>query len=130
MTKEEQIDYWIRQIEKDFDCAKVLHNAGHYAQALFWAHLTLEKLCKALWIKTNESNTPPFIHNLLKIALETSIEFSEDQLEFFTDMNTFQIRGRYPDYIKSIEQTITKEISEQYLIKTKEMILWLQGKLQ
>ena len=54
---------------KDFDCAKVLHNAGHYAQALFWAHLTLEKLCKALWIKTNESNTPPFIHNLLKIAL-------------------------------------------------------------
>jgi hypothetical protein len=45
-------------------------------------------------------------------------------------MNSFQIKGRYPDYAESLEKTITKEICEEYLIETKQMILCLQRKLQ
>ena len=67
MTKDEHILYWSKQVEEDYDCAKVLYKANHFAQALFWAHLALEKQSKALWIKKNEGNTPPFVHNLLRI---------------------------------------------------------------
>jgi len=42
----------------------------------------------------------------------------------------FQIKGRYPDYAENLEKTLTKEICEEYLNKTKEMIQWLQEKLQ
>ena len=45
-------------------------------------------------------------------------------------MNIFQIKGRYPDYAESLEETVTKEVCEEYLIKTKETILCLQEKLQ
>ena len=130
MTKKEHINYWTKQVVDDFDCSNVLYEASYYAQSLFWAHLALEKLSKALWIKTNEGNTPPFVHNLLRLISLTNVTFSEDQLQFFNEMNMFQIKGRYPDYAENLEETVTKEICEEYLNKTKEMILCLQEKLQ
>lgn len=130
MTKEEHILYWAKQVEEDFDCANVLYQAKHFAQSLFWAHLALEKLSKALWIKTNEGISPPFVHNLLRLIIQTNEQFSEEQLQFINEMNAFQIKGRYPDYVESLEETVTKDICEEYLIKTKKMILCLQEKLQ
>ena len=130
MTKEQHIKYWDNQVDEDFDCAYVLYKANHFAQSLFWAHLSLEKLCKAIWIKENEGNTVPFIHNLLRIITLTRLEFSEEELSFFSEMNTFQIKGRYPEYAENLDETITKEVCEEYLEKTKQMILCLRKKMQ
>ena len=130
MTKQENINYWEKQIDSDFECSEVLYQAGYYAQSLFWAHLTIEKLSKALWIKNNSENTPPFVHNLLKIISQTQENFTSEQLEFLSDMNIFQTKGRYPDYAESLEKTITKEICEEYLNKTKKMIICIREKLQ
>jgi HEPN domain-containing protein len=130
MTKQEHIFYWAKQVEEDFDCAKVLYQANHFAQSLFWAHLALEKLTKALWIKNNEGNTPPLVHNLLRLFTQTKEEFAEEDLMFVSEMNAFQIKGRYPDYADSLEQTVTKEICEEYLTKSHLMIVCLQKKLQ
>jgi HEPN domain-containing protein len=129
MTKKENIQFWTKQVNDDFDCANVLYQSNHYAQSLFWAHLALEKLSKALWIKTNEGNIPPFVHNLLRLIILTKEVFTEEQLTFFNEMNMFQIKGRYPDYAENLEETITKEICEEYLNKTKEMLLCLHEKL-
>ena len=130
MTKQEHINYWSSQVDNDFKASEVLCLAGYYAQSLFWAHLSLEKLLKAFWIKTNVTNTPPFVHNLLRIALETGFDFCEIELEYFSEMNMFQIKGRYPDYAKNLEEIVTKEIAEEYLFKSKNMILCIQEKLQ
>ena len=130
MTKVEHITYWTKQVDEDFDCANVLYQANHFAQSLFWAHLALEKLSKALWIKKNEGNTPPFVHNLLRFITQTNENFSEEQLQFLNEMNAFQIKGRYPDYAERLEKTVTKEICEEYLTETKKMIICLQEKLQ
>ena len=129
MTKVEHITYWTKQVDEDFDCANVLYQANHFAQSLFWAHLALEKLSKALWIKKNEGNTPPFVHNLLRFITQTKEYFSEEQLQFLNEMNAFQIKGRYPDYTERLEKTVTKEICEEYLTETKKMIICLQEKL-
>lgn len=130
MTKEEHIRYWEKQVDADFESSEVLCTAGYYAQSLFWAHLALEKICKALWIKNNESNTPPFVHNLLRIISHTNEDFSDEQKEFLNDMNTFQIKGRYPDYTSSLEATITAEICNIYLTETEKMIKCIREKLQ
>jgi len=130
MTKEEHILYWSKQVDEDFDCANVLYQANHFAQSLFWAHLALEKLSKALWVKNNEGNTPPFVHNLLRLITQTGEQFSDEQLQFINEMNTFQIKGRYPDYAESLEETVTHDICEEYLTKTKELMICLHEKLQ
>ncbi|MBM2815017.1 MAG: hypothetical protein HW421_1779 [Ignavibacteria bacterium] len=46
MTKVEHIKYWLKSVEEDFECSKVLFIAGYFAQSLFWAHFSLEKSCK------------------------------------------------------------------------------------
>jgi HEPN domain-containing protein len=101
-----------------------------FAQSLFWAHLSVEKLLKALWVKANLSNTPPFVHNLLRIAIECSSDFSETELEYFSEMNVFQIKGRYPDYAENLEEIITEEVAKEYLLQSKNMILCIREKLQ
>ena len=112
MIKIDHIKYWANQVETDFKAAEVLCNAGYDAQSLLWAHLSLEKLWKALWIKNNLGNTPPFVHNLLRIAIETNSDFDSNELEYFTEMNLFKIKGRYPHYVENLEEIISKEIAQ------------------
>jgi HEPN domain-containing protein len=130
MTKEQHIAYWVSQVDADFDCALVLEKAQHFSQALFWAHLTVEKLIKALWVKNNIENTPPFTHNLLRLVVLTGERFTEVELEYFSEMNVFQIKGRYPDYAENIEEIVTAEVCDEYLTKSKEIILCLHEKLR
>ncbi len=129
MTKEEHIKYWSDQVYDDFDCALVLYKANHYAQSLFWAHLSLEKMCKALWIYKNETNTPPLVHNLLRLITQTGEIFEDEDLMFFNEMNVFQIKGRYPHYAEKLDETISQETCLQYLTKTENILKCLQQKL-
>ena len=129
LTKEKHIQYWQNQVLNDVDCAKVLQSAEHFAQSLFWAHLCVEKSLKALWVKNNAENTPPFVHNLLRLAIATNENFSENQLEYFNEMNIFQIKGRYPDYADNLDKIVTSEVCNEYITKTQEILQCLQEKL-
>lgn len=64
-TKTEHIDFWISQAEDDWSAVDTLFKGKNYLQCLFFAHLVIEKICKALWIKYNEGNVPPRTHNLI-----------------------------------------------------------------
>lgn len=88
-----------------------------YIQALFFAHLVLEKILKAHWVKDNEENTPPKIHNLLNIFAKTSLQLPDTDKDFLAIMNQFQLEGRYPDYklelYKKYKSVQTKKNLEQ-----------------
>lgn len=98
MTKQEYIQYWIETSERDWSSSEDLYKTGHYVHALFFAHLCLEKLCKAFWVCDNESNHPPKIHNLVYLLKQTTLELNDEQLDFLLVFNDFQLEGRYPDY--------------------------------
>ena len=59
MTKEEHIDYWVDTAEYDWTGAEGAFDTKNYMHCLFWAHLVLEKLAKAHWVKNHEDNIPP-----------------------------------------------------------------------
>lgn len=40
---------WLQTAEEDLEAAKVLLDAGMYAQACFYAHQSAEKAVKSLW---------------------------------------------------------------------------------
>ncbi len=67
MNKQEHIDYWIRSSEEDVATMHSLFLAERHLHCLFFGHLSLEKILKALWVKYNENNIPPKTHNLLKL---------------------------------------------------------------
>lgn len=125
MTKLEHIRYWVDTAEKDWTAAEQLFAAGSYVHGLFFIHLSLEKLCKAHWIKDNPQDIPPRIHNLLSIISRTQYQTDAETLEVFDLVNTFQLEGRYPDYQQRLYQTTTQEFATQLLERAQNIRICL-----
>jgi HEPN domain-containing protein len=97
MTKQEHIDYWLKTAEYDFEVANHLFETGKYNWCLFIAHLVIEKVLKAFWVRDSKKRVP-HKHTLLEIAEETSLNLSKEQKKFLADLSAFNIKTRYPDY--------------------------------
>lgn len=113
MLKKEHIQYWITSSENDWEVAQSLIHGEKFLYALFFAHLTLEKLLKGHWVKDNIDNYPPRIHSLVRILEGTNFRFDEDTLVFLELLNDFQLEWRYPDYQFKIYKRCNKEFTEQ-----------------
>ena len=99
-------------------------------RGIVFAHLVLEKLCKAHWVKDNITNHPPKSHNLLYLIGQTNIKFSEDDTIFLKKMNDFQLEGRYPDYKEMIYKIYKKENTKEILTQVNTIRTCLLKKLQ
>ena len=51
MKKEEHIGYWLKSAEHDLEVAETLFQNKKYDWCLFIAHLVLEKILKAYFVK-------------------------------------------------------------------------------
>ena len=79
--------------------------------------------------KNNTGNTPPKIHNLVKILDEAKISYSGEQMDFMNIMNGFQLEGRYPDYLDKMYKLYKKKNTGEILEQVKTFSLWLQQQL-
>ena len=129
MTKQEHIDYWKVSAERDWKFVQQTFKIKQYVYALFFAHLVLEKLCKAHWVKDNKTNTPPRIHNLVRSVEQSELKLTEENINFLRKLNDFQLEGRYPDYKQKIfraykfynTQPILKKVNHLRLCLLKEL---------
>lgn len=94
----------------------VLYKNKRYSDALFYGHLTLEKLLKGLTTKALKKS-PPYTHDLVLLARLSKLDFTEQELEFFELVNQFNIRTRYDDYKLSFYQKCNKHYAEVQLKK-------------
>jgi len=90
MNKSDYIGYWKLTAHKDWDAVGHLFEKGDYLHALFFAHLVLEKLLKAHFVKDNASDFPPRTHNLLLLISQTTLPSSPDHLRLLSQMNQFK----------------------------------------
>jgi len=128
-NKETYINFWIEQAEDDWLAMGALMKGKKYLQALFFAHLVIEKICKAIWIKHNESNVPPRTHNLLYLIAATPVDLSDEESEFLLYLNRFQLEGRYPDYYTKLYQICNESFTKDIISKTEKIKKCLHAKL-
>ena len=121
MTKEQHIAYWVNTAEDDWGAVDATFVAGYYSHCLFWAHLCLEKLAKAIWVKTNQDNIPPKIHNIVYLLRQSNVNLGTETMDFLEGFNRFQYSGRYPDYHNLISNLCTKEYTFEQLEEVKEV---------
>jgi len=119
MTKEQYIDYWVDTAHNDWITVEAMFEAGRYLHCQFWAHLALEKLAKAHWVKTHEENIPPKVHNIVWLLEESNVEMTTEDKTFLEVFSRFQLSTRYPDYLRKIERMCTKELTIEQLDKVK-----------
>ena len=120
MTKEDHIKYWVDSAQKDWEAVESLFVSKNYLHALFFAHLLLEKLAKAHWVKNNQENIPPRVHNVVWLLEQSNIDMGVNTMEFLEHFNDFQLSGRYPDYTNTIYKRCTKDYTFEQLEKVKE----------
>ena len=130
MTKLQHIEYWVNTAENDWVTVDALFAAKRYLHCLFWAHLALEKLAKAHWVKNNEDNYPPKMHNIIWLLEESKVEISSEDMMFLEAFNRFQLSTRYPDYMRKIDKICTEELTVNQLNKVKEIKQCLLEMLQ
>jgi HEPN domain-containing protein len=129
-TKEEHITFWLEQAEDDWTAVNSLFNGRNYLQSLFFAHLVIEKICKALWIKHNEGNVPPRTHNLIHLISTTPIIVDDNKSEFMLRLNRFQLEGRYPDYLTKMRNICNQSFTSEIIEETNKLKLWLIEQVQ
>jgi len=129
-TKQEHINFWIAQADDDWSAVNTLFMGKNYLQCLFFAHLVIEKISKAIWIKYNDQNVPPRTHNLIFLLSETPISLTEDRSEFLLSLNRFQLEGRYPDYLTKMSDICNEQFTKSILETVTELRSWLLEKLQ
>ncbi len=124
MNKQEKINYWIQSAESDWIVAGHLFDKEDYPYALFFGHLTIEKLLKAVFVgKFDEP--PPFTHRLTYLAEKADLIVSPERLEMLEIITDFNLEARYPDEKFSFHKKCTKEFTETNLKKIKEIKEWL-----
>jgi len=123
-SEQEVVKYWLTASKEDFDSAEILFENKKYHHALFFCHLSIEKMLKAIIVKSIKT-APPLIHDLIRLAEKAKLPLSEAQINELAEITTFNIESRYDDYKLSFRKKATKRFSKKYLEKTREILKWL-----
>lgn len=117
LNVQKHIDYWKTVSQEDWEVAITLQSADKNRHALFFAHLTLEKLLKAL-VCQETGDIPPRFHNLSRLSELASIDLSEQQREILAELNEFNLAGRYPE--PGVPEPTGEQVAD-YIAKTGEI---------
>ena len=126
MNKIEIINFWIESSNEDYQTMLNLLLSEDYSWSLFMGHIVIEKLIKALYVK-RRSETPPFIHDLLRLYKKTGVEIDNDQMDALDEITAFNIKSRYDDYKKTFRKLCTKAFTEKKISMIKETRKWLMN---
>lgn len=121
----EIITYWIKSADKDYQAMTNLFEKGDYTWSLFVGHLLIEKLLKAVYA-LKKPETPPFMHDLLRLAEKCRLDLDENQKDILDTITTFNIRARYDDYKMEFHNKCTKDFTEEWINHIKEIRIWLK----
>lgn len=118
-----QIAFWRDSAKEDWDVARQLVDNGRTRHGLFFAHLALEKVLKAIVCK-NSKDLAPKIHNLSRLAELSSLTQDTGKMEVLAEMNAFHLEGRYPE---SLTKPPTKEEALNYIAGAEGVFQWLMN---
>lgn len=110
--------------EYDLRTAEHMLNSGRYIYVIFMCYLSIEKMLKAIVAEVIQK-TPPKTHNLIHLIKLSSIRPPDDLFEFVAKINNASIVTRYPEDFSKLLDIYPKDVAQEYLTKTEEVINWL-----
>lgn len=128
MNTEKIINYWIKSAQKDWQVAQSLFITKYYLYSLFFCHLVIEKILKALVVKKTQKHAPQ-THNLVELTKKAGLLLEQSQLDFLDSLTDFNIEARYPDFKLAAYRRASQSLAKKYLTQTKELYLWLKKEI-
>lgn len=106
--------YWKKTAEYDSEIMDSLFKSKKYYGALFFGHIVLEKIMKALVVQKTKQQAP-YVHDLVRLGEIAGIKLSKEEIKLLKEVNNFNIRTRYPDYKLRFYKLCTKKFAGDYL---------------
>jgi HEPN domain-containing protein len=105
-----------------------MYQTGKYPYALFMGHLSLEKLLKALVVKTTGKHAP-ITHLLEKLARKSEVEMPEETYIKLRDFMEFHFEARYTSEQNAFYKKCTSKYTDKNLKEIKKVYKWLKSLL-
>jgi HEPN domain-containing protein len=129
MTQQEIIQHWIKSAKHDWKTVHHLFDQRDYVYALFFAHLYLEKLLKALVVQNTETRSP-YGHRLRALGQQAIASLTGEQIMFLERVTAYNIAGRYDDWRFAFRKRCTRQFCENELKEIERFGKWLQKMLK
>ena len=97
MTKSQAVSLWKKGALEALDTAIKLFQLKKNDHSLFFIHLAIEKILKALYI-SYKKGAPSYTHNLTRLAQEAGLTLDEKSKNQLDEISGFNISARYGDY--------------------------------
>jgi len=123
------VKYWKDTAAHDYETMVSLYNSKRYSDCLFFGHIVLEKILKALAVKRVKQQAP-LIHDLVRLQEIAGLNLEDDVIALFDRINEFNIRARYPDYKTEFYKRCDKKYADKYLSAIKKIYSALCLKLK
>lgn len=124
MTQQEATKRWQESAADDLSTAEALFAAEKFSHCLFFCHLAVEKMLKAVYTKKFD-NVPPILHHLGKLWRKVEVPMGPTTEEMLSEISTFNVEARYDIFKQQLYKKATKEYTEKFVNTTKEIVTWL-----
>lgn len=126
MDLQRQITYWLESSKEDIEAADALVTNRKFRHALFFAHLSIEKILKAHVTKAT-ADMPPRTHDLLRLTDLAGLKVSESQRIFLARLQRYCLEGRYPDFCSI---SLSEDEAKNELYEARKICSWLANQLK
>lgn len=130
MSIYDKVNEWLEIAKEDLEVAGLCFSNNKYLHCAYMCQQALEKTLKAYIAAADEIPMP--IHHLPQLAQDAGLwdMFDAENHIFLRAMTTYAIEARYPERKIKLKEACKKEEAERILQKTKEMVKWLEEKIQ
>jgi HEPN domain-containing protein len=131
MNTEEKYEYWYDIAKYDLETADAMYLSGRWLYVAYMCQQAIEKMAKGIYLYRIDDNVPR-THNISKLVASIAGTLppdavSKDKYEFFDEMTTFYLQGRYPEYKEKLGALMNRAKAKIILDKSKEIFAWLLG---
>lgn len=126
---QELVTYWTKSAADDWHTTQSLFDKQEYVSALFFAHLYLEKVLKALIVQQTHQHAP-YGHALHVLGKKAQLPLTAAQVKLLRRVSDYNIKARYPDHKFAFKKKCTREFCRQELDAIQKFAQWLQTMIE
>lgn len=126
MDVEQVVFMWREGAKQKWVVARHAFQTRDYPESLFWGHLYIEKLLKALVVHRTGKHASP-IHKLTKLAQAANLELTPEMTKILIEITTFNIETRYTEEKAELKSKFTREYCQTWLKEIGKVGKWLES---